>query len=115
MKHMRKLASLLLALVMVFALATTAFAATVKVPTDDILKDHSFTAFQIFKGDEDNGILSNVEWGDGVNSSAFLTALKGMTDSTFADCSTAADVAKALGKNNTDTALANAVAKLGNL
>lgn len=112
MKHMRKLASLLLALVMVFALATTAFAATVKVPTDDILKDHSFTAFQIFKGDEDNGILSNVEWGDGVNSSAFLTALKGMTDSEFGACTTAADVAKVLGANNGDTTLANAVAKL---
>ena len=112
MKHMRKLASLLLALVMVFALATTAFAATVTVPTEGILKDHSFTAYQIFKGNESSGILSNVEWGDGVNSETFLTALKSMDSSKFGSCTTAADVAKVLGENNTDTALANAVAKL---
>ena len=112
MKHMRKLTSLLLALVMVFALATTAFAATVTVPTDGILKGHTFTAYQIFKGNESNGILSNVEWGEGINKETFLTALKGMTDSKFTNCTTASDVAKVLGDNNTDTALANAVAKL---
>ena len=72
MKHARKLASLLLALVMVFAPATTAFAATVTVPTDGILKDHTFTAYQIFSGREENGILSDVQWGSGIGSDAFL-------------------------------------------
>lgn len=55
MKHARKLASLLLALVMVFALATTAFAdgeATTK-----------YQIFQIFTGDYSNGLLTNVKWG----------------------------------------------------
>lgn len=114
MKHTRKLASLLLALVMVFALATTAFAATVTVPSDGILKDHTFTAYQIFSGREEGGILSDVQWGSGINSDAFLAALKDDTTcgTLFADCVDAAAVAEVLGKNNTNTALANAVAKL---
>lgn len=114
MKHTRKLASLLLALVMVFTLATTAFAATVTVPSDGILKNHTFTAYQIFSGREENSILSDVQWGDGINSDAFLAALKDDTTygSLFADCADAAAVAEVLGANNTNTALANAVAKL---
>ena len=114
MKHTRKLASLLLALVMVFALATTAFAATVTVPLDGILKDHTFTAYQIFSGREENGVLSDVKWGSGIDPTAFLQALKDDTTygNLFTDCTDGAAVAKALSENNTDTALANAVAKL---
>ena len=114
MKHARKLASLLLALVMVFALATTAFAATVTVPTEGILKDHTFTAYQIFSGREENGILSDVQWGSGIASDTFLAALKADTTygSQFTSCTTAADVAKVLGDNNTNTGLANKVAEL---
>ena len=55
MKHARKLASLLLALVMVFALATTAFATgTVTTPTtgsitvDNPIKGQTYTAYKIF-------------------------------------------------------------------
>lgn len=114
MKQTRKLLSLLLALAMVFALATTAFAATVKVPSDGILKDHTFTAYQIFSGREEDGILSDVQWGNGINSDNFLAALK--ADSTygnlFTNCTEAAAVADVLSANNTNTALANAVAKL---
>ena len=114
MKQTRKLLSLLLALAMVCALAATAFAATVTVPSDGILKDHTFTAYQIFSGREEGGILSDVEWGNGISSDAFLTALKADTTygSLFTDCTDAAAVAKVLGDNNTNIALANAVAKL---
>ena len=114
MKNARKLASLLLALVMVFALAGTAMAATVTVPSDGILKDHTFTAYQIFSGREEGGILSDVQWGSGINSDAFLTALKADTTygSYFTDCTDEVAVAKVLGDNNTNTALANAVAEL---
>ena len=114
MKHTRKLASLLLALVMVFALATTAFAATVTVPSDGILKGHTFTAYQIFSGREENGVLSDVKWGIGIDSTAFLQALKDDTTygSLFTNCADGAAVAKALSDNNTNTDLANAVAKL---
>lgn len=114
MKQTRKLLSLLLALAVVFALATTAFAATVRVPSDGILKDHTFTAYQIFSGREEDGILSDVQWGNGINSDNFLAALK--ADSTygnlFTNCTEAAAVADVLSANNTNTALANAVAKL---
>ena len=50
MKHTKKLASLLLALALAFALAVPAFAATVTGPSTGILKDHTFTAYQIFSG-----------------------------------------------------------------
>lgn len=114
MKQAKKIASILLALVMVFALAIPAFAATVTVPSDGILKDHTFTAYQIFSGREEDGILSDVQWGSGINSDAFLAALKADTTcgSLFTDCTDAAAVAKVLGDNNTNAALANAVAKL---
>lgn len=114
MKHLKKLAGVLLALAMVFTLALPAFAATVTVPSDGILKDHTFTTYQIFSGREEGGILSDVQWGSGINSEAFLKALKADTSygSLFTDCTDAAAVAKVLGNNNTNTALANAVAKL---
>lgn len=114
MKHTRKLASLLLALVMVLSLATTAFAATVTVASDKILEGHTFTAYQIFSGREEGGILSDVQWGSGIDSAAFLAALKDDTtySSFFTDCADAAAVAKVLSENNTNTGLANAVAKL---
>ena len=63
MKHARKLASLLLALVMVFALATTAFAAedtTISAPAGST---RTYDVYQIFTGDLNEGVLSNVKWG----------------------------------------------------
>lgn len=114
MKHLKKLAGVMLALAMVFTLALPAFAATVTVPSDEILNDHTFTAYQIFSGREEGGILSDVQWGSGIDSTAFLAALKADTTygSKFTECTDAAAVAKVLGDDNTNTALANAVAKL---
>ena len=63
MKHARKLASLLLALVMVFALATTAFAAgntTISAPAGST---RTYDVYQIFTGDLHEGVLSNIKWG----------------------------------------------------
>ena len=62
MKHMKKLASLLLALVMVFALATTAFAAdtTITAPAGST---RTYDVYQIFTGDLAGDVLSNVKWG----------------------------------------------------
>lgn len=75
MKHARKLASLLLALVMVFALATTAFATgTVTTPTtgtitvDNPQNGTTYTAYKIFdvvydtKGHYSYTIDSTSEW-----------------------------------------------------
>ena len=62
MKHMKKLASLLLALVMVFALATTAFAADITI-TAPAGSTRTYDVYQIFTGDLAGDVLSNVKWG----------------------------------------------------
>ena len=84
MKHARKLASLLLALVMVFALAATASAADAYTITIKNEKTgHTYEAYQVFAGDlaEKDGvkILSNIVWGSGVTE-AGKTALGNAAD-----------------------------------
>lgn len=119
MKRIKKLASLMLAMVMAMAMTVTAFAAdnnpyqiTVKQTIED-KTEHQYAAYQIFAGDlstdeNDKLILSNIIWGSGVeNTDALLAELKADTDDVFsgvfADCETAADVAKALSEfNSTD-------------
>ena len=69
MKNMRKIASVLLALVMVFALAAPVFAAeTYSITINNTNSGHTYEAYQIFKGDLSDGTLSNVEWGESVTS-----------------------------------------------
>lgn len=74
MRNMRKLLSLLLALVMVFSLAVTAFADeatgeteapaettyTITIPAGDA---HNYAIYQIFTGDLNEGVLYNIKWG----------------------------------------------------
>ena len=76
MRHIKKLASLLLVLVMVFALATTAFAeeTAYSITINNSAKDHTYEAYQIFTGDLSGTTLSNIVWGSGV-SEAGQTAL----------------------------------------
>ena len=73
--------------------------------------DHTYGAYQVFKGDlakvDDKQVLSNIEWGTGVNSDALLTAV---ADANILDgvtaASSAADVAKALEGADSEKALA---------
>ena len=82
MKHIKKLASLLLALVMVLSLAVTAFAdepTTYSITINNSTAGHTYEAYQIFTGDlatngDGNKVLSNIVWGSGV-SEAGQTAL----------------------------------------
>jgi len=62
MNKLKKLTCLLLALVMVFAMAVTASAATITAPSGS---SRTYEVYQIFVGDLDEmtGILSNVKWG----------------------------------------------------
>lgn len=115
MRSLKKLIAFVASIAMVLTLlVTNVSAATVTVPSDGILKDHTYTAYQVFSGREEDGILSDVQWGSGVNSTTFLAALK--ADKTygnlFTNCLDASAVAKVLGDNNTNIALANQVAKL---
>ena len=118
MKHLKKLASFLLVLVMVLSVTTTAFAANVSNETK-----HSYKAYQIFSGTQaDNSVpLGDVAWGSGINGAAFLEELKTDTrfvkegTNIFASCTTAADVAAVLGgygdKSDEANAFANVAAK----
>ena len=75
MKHIKKLASLLLALAMVFALATTAFAeeTTYSITINNSTAGHTYEAYQIFTGDLHEGVLSNIKWGSSVSNAASLS------------------------------------------
>lgn len=114
MKTTRKLLAVLAAAMLLITLLPTALAATVNIPSEGILKNHTFTAYQIFKGDEVDNVLSNVTWGSGINDAAFLAALKADTTygSLFTSCTDAATLAAVLSENYINTNLANAVAKL---
>lgn len=115
MKNMRKIASLLLALAMVFSLAISASAATVTNSTN-----HPYKAYQIFTGTQADGsaALGDVEWGDDIDSSEFLNALQSddrfKKDETniFASCTTAMDVAEALAANKETQSYALAFANV---
>ena len=81
MKHIKRLASVLLALVMAVALAIPAFAdeTTYSITINNSAEGHTYEAYQIFTGDlatDEAGkkILSNIVWGSGI-SEAGQTAL----------------------------------------
>lgn len=87
-----------------FAGASTAFAAeTYAITINQTDAGHTYEAYQVFTGDlAEDGTLSNVQWGAGVNGDELLEALKADTTvgQTFANASTAADVAAALKSDN---------------
>ena len=104
MKHIKKLASLLLAVVMILALATTAFAADNKTITiTNAKKGHTYTAYQIFAGEVDGYELKNIEWGTGVTAA-------------FINSRNAAEVASGLSSEADAKALAKSIVDIdGNL
>lgn len=74
MKNMKKIASLVLALIMAFAMTATAFAeeTTYSITISNSTAGHTYEAYQIFTGDLHEGILSNIKWGSSVSNSADL-------------------------------------------
>ena len=110
MKAMKKLFAMLLAtLMMVGMLATTATAATVGTVT--INHDHAghiYEAYQIFAGDLHGGVLSNVEWGDGINPTPeFITkiqAIERLGGTPLAGKDEAAEIAEELAKWSSEDA-----------
>lgn len=128
MKATRKLLALLLALLLTAALTVPALAngddgtdeaqpqadTTYTITINNNKDGHIYKAYQVFAGDLADGILSNIQWGTGVNGGALLSALKGdeTIGSDFAECTTAADVAKVLAGFESDSANLDAFAKV---
>ena len=74
MKKMKKVMALLLSLVMVLAMSIATFATenptgssnTYTITIENAEKGHVYEAYQIFTGDLNEGVLSNIKWGNGV-------------------------------------------------
>ena len=123
MKTIKKLSVLIMALALVLSLCSAAFAAdgdeTYTITITDPTDGHSYTAYQIFKGDlaektEGEGeaqttvkVLSNIQWGEHVSVpadatgyaamiAAINTALELTGEAALADDASAADVAEKL-------------------
>lgn len=102
-------AALLATLMIVGMLATTAMAETITITINNNAEQHRYEAYQVFSGTlSSSGVLSDVEWGTGVNGAALLAALKSSTlfakdgVNAFAGCSDAKDVANIISKWNKD-------------
>ncbi len=133
---MKKLLSIILAIVMVMSISVTALAAddqsnqnghTITIKNEK--PGHVYGAFCIFKGDlnSDETVLSDIQWGGGVNGDALLLALQAFvddkgTDTTeddekpFEGCNSAASVAGVLAgyKSEDHSAVLNEIAQLIN-
>ena len=115
MKHLKKLAALLLAVVMTMAMSMTAFAAdatTYTLTLTGTTTGHTYEAYQIFTGNLSGTTLSNIEWGTGVkDTDKLVAALKAdnTLKATFGSVTDAASVAEALSAAK-DDAVARAFA-----
>lgn len=106
MKNIKRIFAFVIVLVMMAVLGVTAQAVgNYTITISNSASGHYYDVYQVFTGTLSGEgttaspyILTNVQWGSGVNGSALLTALK--ADATvgtrFTNCSTAADAAKAM-------------------
>ena len=98
---------MILALAAILLLSGTALAAdptSYTITINNATEGYTYAAYQVFSGDLSGNVLSNVEWGSGVNGSTLLTALQAdqTIGSYFATCTTAADVANVLATSKTE-------------
>ena len=100
MKRVRSILALTLALVLVLAMSTAAFAAnnTYSITINNASTGHTYEAYQIFAGDlsendAGNKVLSNIVWGTGVDTER---PVDGKTLSQVFNEKTAAEVAESL-------------------
>lgn len=106
MKKTKQLAAVLLSLVMLLVLAVPAAAqiGDYSITITNTNSSHTYTAYQIFKGDIsgsdtelDPYVLSNIQWGNGVNTEGLIDALRGVGGfDGLGENATAADVAELL-------------------
>lgn len=125
MKRIKSLSAILLSLTMLL-MAVPAFAAgAYSITIQNDKEGHTYEAYQIFAGDVasdevqggnvEGPILSNIIWGNGVNGTDLLAALKAADAEKYGGCETAADVAEALGAENATAADAAAFAEIAAL
>lgn len=114
MKHFKKILAMVIAVAMVVAMALPVFASSYGASNDHTITItsngsgvHNYEAYQVFKGnlDAEEGVLSDIQWGDGVDGTALLAALKAegaATKAAIGDAADAVAVAKVLEaqKNN---------------
>ena len=123
MKKARKLTAVLLSLVMLLALVIPASAAdTYSITIHNDKTGHIYEAYQIFAGtvssdaatdgETEGPMLGDITWGSGVNGETLLAALKVANAGKYGACTTAADVAEALGTENATAADAAAFADI---
>ena len=95
---------------MVMSMSVAAFAAdsytiTINKPDNDT-NTHKYDVYQVFTGTVSGGVLTEIEWGTGVNGADLLAALKADTfvnHEDFKDCASASDVAKVLDGKGEDS------------
>ena len=127
--------ALVLAVMMVFGVATAMatevdtkkdngnFTVTINKSSTNDTAIHTYEAYQIFKGDlagtesaagVTTGTLSNVEWGNGINTTGIVDKLKaaGLTLEADVEDADAAKIAKALGNVTSDSETAEKIAQV---
>lgn len=113
---MKKLSKALLGLIAAVAMLFTGLATgtaavadtggqtnnTYSITINNGTEGYTYEAYQVFKGDLSGGTLSNIQWGDGVDGNALLTALQAdeTLKDTFKGAENAADVAAKLSSDN---------------
>lgn len=123
MKKARKLTAVLLSLVMLLALVVPASAAeNYSITIHNDKTGHTYEAYQIFAGtvssdaatdgETEGPMLGDITWGSGVDGGALLAALKAANAGKYGTCTTAAEVAEALGTENATAADAVAFADI---
>lgn len=98
---MKKVFAILLSVMLAFSFTAAALAASVDPGDQNTGTEHTYKAYKIFEGYQGTATtdLIRINWGNGVDGTAFLTELKNDADfaSFFAGSNTAADVAAVIG------------------
>lgn len=117
-RTLRLLTAMVFTVFMVMSMSITAFAAdsytiTINKPTNDT-NSHTYDAYQVFTGNVSGGVLTEIEWGTGVNATTLLAALKADTTigTAFTTCTGASDVAGVLENQTEDDAFMRAFANV---
>ncbi len=110
-KRARRAAAFAAAVVMAACAAVpmgSSFSASAEgaISISNTAKDHTYEAYQIFDGDLANGVLSNIQWGTGIDPAkktellAAIQEIKVGEETPFATCTDAKSVAKVLSDAN---------------